>query len=66
MGVDTGHFPTNASRSNSEAPYLFVNSVFGLWILFDFQMNFIIALKENLKPLNEAALSCPWPSPGCT
>ena len=41
-------------------------SVLGLWISFDFQMNLIIALKENLKTLNRAALSCPRPSPGCT
>ena len=66
MGVDTDHFPLNASRSVSEASFLLTNSVFGLWILFDFQMNFIIALMENLKTLSGAALCCPWPSPGCT
>lgn len=64
MGVDTDHFPLNASRSVSEASFLLANSVFGLWILFDFQMNFIIALMENLKTLGGAGLCCPWPSPG--
>lgn len=66
MAADTDHFPLNASRSVSEASFLLANSVFGFWILFDFQMDFIIALMENLKTLGGAGLCCPWPSPGCT
>lgn len=66
MAVDTDHFPLNASRSASEASFLLANSVFGFWILFGFQMDFIIALMENLKTLGGAGLCRPWPSPGRT
>lgn len=63
MGADAVHFPEEASTSNSTALFLLVNSVFDLWILFEFQMKLIIVFKRDLEDVKWSGSTLPLAIP---